>query len=345
MRLIDVDPVNDRPGWLKRRRDGLGGSDVAKVLGISGFGSPWSVYVEKIGAVEPDALEPTDQQIRGRYLEDGVLAWYADETGFTVGFKQAMIVHPEHEWAFCTVDGLVFEGPEPDDPEAAVKGVDAKTTSEWGWERVPVDYQAQAQWSMFVTGLPEWDLAVSHPGGFRIYTVEADPADQEALFEGARRFWHDHVLAGVPPEVTDSDNRLLAEVWPHHEPGTEVEVDADLVRELVRVKAELKRLEKRQAELEAQLKAKLGDTQVGTVNGRKVISWQAQSGGARRFDEDSFRAENPFMVNRFEKEKVVKYLDLEQLRKEEPDVFERYDRPVRVFRTHVKLEELEGNDG
>src|SRR5690606_22255314 len=105
VRIVDVDPVADRAGWLKRRRDGLGGSDVAKVLGISGFGSPWSVYVEKIGAVEPDSLEPTDQQVRGRYLEDGVLAWYADETGFTVGFKQAMIVHPEHEWAFCTVDG------------------------------------------------------------------------------------------------------------------------------------------------------------------------------------------------------------------------------------------------
>src|SRR5690606_39451930 len=68
VRIVDVDPVADRAGWLKRRRDGLGGSDVAKVLGISGFGSPWSVYVEKIGAVEPDALEPTDQQVRGRYV-------------------------------------------------------------------------------------------------------------------------------------------------------------------------------------------------------------------------------------------------------------------------------------
>ena len=67
----------------------------------------------------------------------------------------------------------------------------------------------------------------------------------------------------------------------------------------------------------------------------------ARAIGARRFDEDSFRADNPFMVNRFEKEKVVKYLDLKQLREEEPEVFERYDRPLRVFRTHVKPEDLE----
>lgn len=67
------------------------------------------------------------------------------------------------------------------------------------------------------------------------------------------------------------------------------------------------------------------------------MSWKAQW-GTNRFDENAFRADEPFMVHRFEHERVVKEIDVKQLKEEEPEVFKRYTKPTRVFRTHVKEE-------
>lgn len=338
MRLVDVDPIGGRADWLKRRRDGLGGSDIARVAGISQYGTPWSVYVDKIGAVPLDDRDgETNVQTRGRYLEDGILNWYQDTTGLWLADKQAMILHPEYDWCFCTVDALAYETHEPDNDADPLKGVDAKSATEWSWDQVPLDYQAQAQWSMFVTGLPEWDLAVSHPAGFRIYTVEADHADQETLYEIGRQFWTEHVQAGVAPDITGADNDLLSTVWPEQTPGMQVEVDPAEVLELVQVKADQKPLTQRRNELEAALKGRLADAEEGTVDGRKAVSWKTQW-ATSQFDEQAFRTNEPFMVHRFEIERVVKELDIRRIKEEEPEVFKRYTKPTRVFRTHIKEE-------
>ena len=42
--------------WLATRTTGLGGSDVAYVVGASKYKSPFSLWQEKTGRVEPDKL-------------------------------------------------------------------------------------------------------------------------------------------------------------------------------------------------------------------------------------------------------------------------------------------------
>lgn len=324
--LVSVDPIGDREEWLAERRTGIGGSDVAAVLGLSPWATPWQVYVDKVGAVPPD--DGANEAMRlGQLLEPIILDLFTERTGMVLTERQLMVRHPDHEWAFATLDALAS-------PES---GVEAKRSTRWSWDDgIPLQYRAQAQWGMLCTGLDVWHFAVLHPASFATYTLEADYDDQAALLRIAEKFWRNHVEAAVPPPVEAGDNAALAAVWPDAT-GDSVEVDGALVAELVELKAEQKVLAARRDTLEATLKAKLGEASIGTVDGEKAISWPNQS-DKRLFDADSFTADNPFMVSRFTRTETVTYLDSKAIKEEEPDLFKKYDRPIRKFYTH-KLKE------
>jgi predicted phage-related endonuclease len=82
--------VEARKKWLKWRRGGLGGSDVAGVLNLSPWSSPFSVWWSKVRD-----LEEEDRPIlkRGRLLEDAILQWAGNELGGLV--RGSPVVHPE----------------------------------------------------------------------------------------------------------------------------------------------------------------------------------------------------------------------------------------------------------
>ncbi len=53
--LVLADTANlPRPDWLALRREGLGGSDAAAVLGISPFRTARDLYYDKLGIVTAD---------------------------------------------------------------------------------------------------------------------------------------------------------------------------------------------------------------------------------------------------------------------------------------------------
>ena len=69
-------------GWFEARRAGLGGSDIAAVLGLSKWQSPMDVWAAKRGLSE-EVVE-TNAMRRGRLLESAIANWYQEETGLEV---------------------------------------------------------------------------------------------------------------------------------------------------------------------------------------------------------------------------------------------------------------------
>jgi predicted phage-related endonuclease len=88
-RIVEgLDPA-DRPVWLDWRRTRVGGSDVSAILGISNYGSPWSVWAEKVGLIGD---EPSDELMEaGRWLEHAIAPWFSDRTGLHVIGTQAVV--------------------------------------------------------------------------------------------------------------------------------------------------------------------------------------------------------------------------------------------------------------
>src|SRR5690606_22150337 len=64
------------PEWLALRADGLGGSEIAAVLGLSPFESRFSLWHRKRGEAAPQA--ETEERKSGKYFEPGIVEWFRD---------------------------------------------------------------------------------------------------------------------------------------------------------------------------------------------------------------------------------------------------------------------------
>ena len=160
----------NRAEWLEWRRHGLGGSDAAAVVGLSSYGSPFTVFASKVGLL-PDS-EPTRRQRVGQLLEPVIAALFHEDTGLHVVGEQTWCTHPELDWARCTVDGFGARS-----PQAVIGDLlgthQAKSDARFGWPEVPVNIRAQCVWEMAVTGLEHCWLSVLH-GGFQFKVYELD---------------------------------------------------------------------------------------------------------------------------------------------------------------------------
>ncbi|NBR91300.1 MAG: hypothetical protein EBS68_15585, partial [Rhodobacteraceae bacterium] len=75
------------PEWLELRRQGLGASDMAAVMGVSPYKTPYQLWAEKTGATPPQKVGAAAQ--RGVILEDAVGRYYEEERGVKLVFVDA----------------------------------------------------------------------------------------------------------------------------------------------------------------------------------------------------------------------------------------------------------------
>lgn len=291
----------NRSEWLQWRRGGIGASDIAAILGISPWNSPWSLWADKCGLVVDD--HETDEMIAGRWLELAVGPWFADVTGLTVAGEQAMITHGLYAWARATLDGLVFEGGAEDlNFGAALGGLEIKTTQPGRrWDVIPEHYQAQGQWQMFCANMERVWFAVLHGRRLEVYELERDQADIDLMAERAEAWWQRHVIDGEAPPVDGSDAtlRALAALYPDHEPGLAADITdvAAAVADLEAARAAKKAAEAAEKAAKAVLWHALGDAEVGEVGGRPAVTLRTQE--RRGIDLDALRLSHPRAIRRF----------------------------------------------
>lgn len=286
---LDIDP-SDRPAWLERRRQGVGASDVAGILGISPYASPFSVWGEKVGLL---GEEPSNEVMEaGRWLELAIAPWFTSRTGLHVAGEQTF-VEAGDGLAFCTLDGFVTEAPTPSlvDP---LGNLQIKTAG-FGkkWDPIPAHHQAQCQWEMYVTGLEREWLAVLMGRRLDVHLLERDEGDIAFIKSRVDRFWEEHVLTGTPPATDghDATLRALAEVYPTHTPDKSVELDelADVIAEWRAAVAQRLAAKPIEDAAKAAIAAALGDAEEGTVAGERAVSFRQQTRKSYVVKESKFR--------------------------------------------------------
>lgn len=293
----------NRDEWLAWRRQGIGASDVAAILGLSPWQSAWSVWASKANLAEDD--HESESMEFGRRAEPMVGPWFHELTGLHIAGEQTRCSHPADPWKRCTVDGFVVEStPDTENEvgaEMLVSVAEIKTTSDpakkWADDGIPVHYQTQAAWISHVTGIPTVHFVVVHLAygrpQLRVYEY-TPPADDVALVvERVTRFWTEHVLTGDPPPVDDhpATTTALNHAWPDAEPDPPVEADDELlavVRELDAVRSHIRADKKRAEALENIVKARLQDRTELVYDGALVCSWRPQE--RRGLDAERVRA-------------------------------------------------------
>jgi putative phage-type endonuclease len=250
--------ADEREAWLVARREGVGGSDAAAIMGVNDYSSALSVYVDKIGAAPPDdgASEVADW---GRIFEAPIVKEYArrSERRVVRGGRLMRSLGARHH--LVTLDGVQLSKPPP---WAKGPGVAEVKTTGYGAhyeEGVPVNVQVQIQWELAVTGA-EWATCIWLPFPERRLQwidIEPHPAFQDVLREKVDAFWQ-RVQRREPPDPDGSEASQLALRALYPEDTEEVIriIGGDSIAdEYERNKAALKVLEERQGLIKNMLAA------------------------------------------------------------------------------------------
>lgn len=245
------------PDFHDRRATGIGATDSAAILGLSRWGTPLSVYLEKVGEQPPK--ESTLPMWLGNRLQEVVAELYTAQTGSRLRADNRHHRHPQYDWLVCHLDYRVWG-----DPDTLVEVKTARSIEGWGaagTAEVPVDYWVQVQHEMAVTGAHTVHIAVLFGHyDFKVYVVERDQLFIERLIAACDEFWHVHVLARVQPLPSAKDTELVnARHREVREPLAPATVEQLKLVEMYRqAKLNLKQAETRETELKNRLKELIG---------------------------------------------------------------------------------------
>lgn len=189
----------DRAQLLEERKQGLGSSDIAAVMGHDPYRTPYDVWREKRGLAEPIPDNPAMR--RGREMEPLAAQMYEEEAERRVR-RVGLKVHPDHPFAIAHIDRQILLDPRgPGALELKAPGRDVFRI--WQAKGIPDRVILQHQWQMFVAG---WYWGSIYPFSADLwegFTFDSHRQDNltDAMLEAADRFWHQNVLADVPPEI------------------------------------------------------------------------------------------------------------------------------------------------
>ena len=261
-----------RERWHAIRREGIGASEAAAILGIHPYVSPLAVWAAKTGRAE----EPVDSDAAkwGRLLEP-VIAREANPKAYR--WPQTKSVWIKGAPIFATPDAIA-----PADEGGAIL-VECKTTGirhadKWD-ESPPPWHLVQVQHALLVTGAKKAILAVLIAGqDYRTYEVERHDTFQERLVERLTDWYERHVVRGVmPDDVRAEDKAVIDALFPTVEQTEPIELPPDLLEidsELLAIDEQLKQLEKRREELRNRIKLAIGEHAAGRLPDGTIWEWR-----------------------------------------------------------------------
>lgn len=292
----------DREKFLSIRQTGIGGSDVAAILGISRYKTPQGVYAQKTGEAEP--IPDNEPMAIGRALEPVVLDFYERATGVKLIRSPETIRHPDYPFLIGNLDayhpGVVVE---------AKTSFDARDWGEEGTDDIPIDYWCQTQHYMLLTGFPLAAVPVFFRGErsdtFRIYQVPADPAFQQKIIERGQAFWEGVKAHQPPPPMTFEEQ---AAAWQRMAASSKTHIvhdaiGADLgdITLLRQIREDIEVLEAEESRLCQSIQSRMQEADTLMMDGRPIVTWRINR-GRRGIDAKRLEEEEPAIFERFKTE-------------------------------------------
>ncbi len=153
MSLLLLNIEHNSPEWLLFRRNGIGGSDAAAIIGKSHFRSNVDVWEEKLGLKSPDDISEKEQVKYGKAVEDLLLQMFAlDNPEYEVTSNKKVVY--QRGFMFASLDGELVEKAtgELGIYEGKTAEIHKKIELEKWNKRVPDYYYVQILHYLIVTG-------------------------------------------------------------------------------------------------------------------------------------------------------------------------------------------------
>ena len=299
--LVETEGLS-KEEWLRYRKCGIGGSDVAAILGISKWNSAISLWLDKTNQTN-ESVEENEAMQWGTIMEPIIRKHFAEVTGKTVVEVKAMLQHPEYPFMLADVDGLTTD----DEGNPAI--LEIKTASEYKrseWENdIPSYYQTQVQHYLCVTGVQKAYVAVLIGGNsFKVYEVDADAEIQAMLIAVEKDFWN-KVQNMIRPELDGSDaaKNLLDSLY-HGGISEEIVMPDEAIEYVdayIEACAEEDNAKAKKQDAANHIKEIMGDYDKATCLGHS-ISWMPVS--SERLDSKALKAAEPELYAKYVKKSV-----------------------------------------
>ena len=261
-RMVELDAFDYAPDtkeWLDARFEGVGGSEIAAVLGLApdwfSVSTPLGLYNVKVDRIVTKA---NWNMIQGKAMEGPVVDAWAEENGFKV-FTIPTLAVKEKPWQRVNLDRIaqdVFNG--------ELHVVEVKySPSGATWTEIPEYYYLQVIWQMYITGI--YNTAYLVYAGPRTepqaFPIEYNAELAQMIADTVDVFWLDHVAVKNPPPPQNASELVRAAVAAAINENT---IDAT---------AEVVELVERRKELKDSIDA--AEAQIKEINGKLAVVMEA----------------------------------------------------------------------
>ena len=287
----------EREAFLLERQAGLGGSDIAAVIGADVFKTPLEVYYDKTRPLDVDS--PANYHMTRGILLEPIFASLWEKERAAVTHTEPMSRHPVEEWALCHTDRKIYRY--DNGQEAGV--LEVKSPGKGGFQRVldrgvSEAYIVQLQYSLWVTGRTWGSFAIGnleHPEGPLVTAdMERDNDLIGELVPRCREFWHQHVMKGTPPSHVIPDPPPIPDISGELVTiGDEAGMWRDKLAQIIKqhgIKKEAEALIKDLKDEAAFISSSLGAEKMAVPEGKVYVSWRE---GRKRFDRKLLEAHRP----------------------------------------------------
>lgn len=300
MNNVTIIRPKSREEWLDIRKTGIGSSEVATIVGLNPWETPYQLWRRKIG-LDP-AKQETEAMRNGHHLEDAVSRMWNDATGREViKASQGDWIIRDNDRPYLQVspDRTFWTG-ESRSPED--KGIlEIKTTRmKVDTDAIPRYWFCQLQYQLGVAGYQSGSLAWLSAGngfdfGYQDYQFNPEFYHDFMLPE-VERFYTDCIVGKQEPETISVQDVLLK--YNRHTAGKFIETTDEVFsayEELRDLRKELSKMEERKETLENTIKMAFGDAEALTYGGEPIATWKAPKASAR-FDAKAYQTDHPDLV-------------------------------------------------
>lgn len=309
--MTEINTLNmTRNEWLAARRNGIGGSDVGSILGFNKYKSPYQVWLDKTGQLEPDDLT-SEPAYWGNVLEEVVAQEFTERTGKRVRRANRMFSHKEYPFLLANIDRDVVG----ENAILECKTANSFLSSHWEGDNIPEQYIFQVQHYMNVLDRDYAYVAVLIGGQrFLWKKVERDQELIDLIQERLVTFWEVNVKQNIPPAIDGSQatTDFLTDRYKDDYQGNEITLgksEENLITALNEQKETRKIIDETIRQLENELKLKLGEAEAEVgITPHHIIQWKPIT--SSRLDTKRIKEEQPDLFERYKKESTYKKMTI-----------------------------------
>lgn len=295
---------NSREDWAKARREGIGASEIAAIMGLSKWATPYEIWERKTQQAETEPEVVGDARWRGHDLEQHVATWWAAETGRTIDestVEDYTLVDDERPYMRVSPDREYIV-----DEATGERGILECKTTRLGVsaDDVPLAWLLQLQMNLGVSGYKHGSLAwLSGSLEYGYIDVEFNPDLFNTICEVAERFWTENVQGGVAPAAVNNDDLTKKYPQSSSEAVEASEAVIEAIERLKDVKKQIAALDDVKDELEVEIKEALGTAETMKFCDKIVATWKSAA-PSKKFNEKRFAAEHPELYESYKEEKA-----------------------------------------